>query len=247
VPLLRGKFIRFLPLSDKPPYVEQLIDGIRQVIPPPEGSLPPKSILVPLKPVSYEIELGLSKLTDYIQLPGGQEAFELFAKGKPEEPWLVLKQPKTSVSLAIMLPKPKDDDPTDWHDAIVRSIPDDLESFPHGSIRIINMGVNPTAAKLGDSASFLIPSGKTRIVTLEETSTNLIIEAKIEPKGTTHRVLNRVLEATSDQRTCVILYTDHGTRTKGRTQAHFYQETHQDPQALPEDPESLSLNNSHDQ
>lgn len=135
------RMLRLLPLGDPPPW-EEINDGVRRIQKePPPGSVPPHEV-VQLDAAGIErgdpVRLRLNHITEGLPVGAAAVLYDLEDVGAGAEPWLKLAMPAKSHGLALLFRNPRVEKPK-WDTPLSLVLPEDLTSFPPGSIRFVNV------------------------------------------------------------------------------------------------------------
>jgi hypothetical protein len=145
-----ARHVRFLPLGDPPPYMQEVRDGVAYEIDPPEGTLPPREVVVGNpKPGEEEagstgddsakpMSLRLGSMTSAVKVPGGEGALQLrrAADVAPQLPWLSIKRPAQGDFMVYLWRRTGA--PT-WNEISHLIVPDGAVGAPAGTVRITNL------------------------------------------------------------------------------------------------------------
>jgi hypothetical protein len=145
-----ARHVRFLPLGDPPPYMQEIRDGVAYEIDPPEGTLPPREVVVgnpkpgeegtgstgddSAKPMS----LRLGSVTSAAKVPGGEGVLQLrrAADVAPQLPWLSIKRPAQGDFMVYLWRRTGA--PT-WNEISHLVVPDGPVGAPAGTVRWIGL------------------------------------------------------------------------------------------------------------
>lgn len=133
------RHVRFLPVGDSPPFVQEIRDGVSYEIDPPLDSEPPRQIVPGFgKETANAVGLHLGRISAPVTIPGGEGALELRRPGATPDAgsWHSLKRPESGDFLVYLFRSPKQ---RTWTEATSLVIPDGAEGWPSGTLRIVNL------------------------------------------------------------------------------------------------------------
>lgn len=154
--------LRLLALGNPPPFKQEVRDGIRYEIAAPDGTIPPRTVKLPMitedgNPAEGEgasIKVRLGQATSPVTFPvpkGGR----LSIKSDKGAKWLEFPLQQCGASLALIWRGGKD-----WSEARAIVVPDDAAARAEGSVHFVNLTGAPMAVVLGTEKIRLDP-GKT--------------------------------------------------------------------------------------
>lgn len=149
--------LRILPLGDPPPFRQEVRGGVRYEIPAPEGTVPPREIMLSMKqpegeePKTWPLRLRLGTVTPELTVPMPQDG-SITVKTAAGTPWVNIPLSKSSAStLALVWRTGKS-----WNEAArVIAIPDDAKE---GDFRFVNLTAKPMAVTWGEQKLKLNPA-----------------------------------------------------------------------------------------
>lgn len=146
--------LRVLAVGDPPPFVQEVRDGARREIAPPEGSIPPRTVTVPLgseearEPI--RIRLGQPSPEVMLPMPEGGRVELRSAQGAK---WLDLPlQAGGGASLALVWRGGRD-----WSEPRALVVPDDSKARLQGNVNFLNLTASPLAVMIGSEKIRLEP------------------------------------------------------------------------------------------
>lgn len=151
------RHVRFLPLGELPPFRQQIRDGVRYELEPPEGSIPPRDVVLGFgKEPGDSTPLRLGETTAPLKAPPGVGPLLLRQKDSKEDakPWLSLLRPENGDFLVLLW---RDSKAKTWAEARSLSLPDDRASAPAGSVRFVNCSPATVGVALGKEKLLLGP------------------------------------------------------------------------------------------
>jgi hypothetical protein len=150
--------LRVLPVGDPPPFVQEVREDGRYEVAPPEGSVPPREVTIPL-PVaggvegetiaSLKLRLGQASAPLFMPLPENGRVPLVSAVGSK---WLDVPLHSSGASLALVWRGGKS-----WKDARTLVVPDDIEARKEGNVHVVNLTNSPMAVVLGTEKIRLDP------------------------------------------------------------------------------------------
>jgi hypothetical protein len=149
--------LRLLPIGDAPPHREEIVDGIRVHLPPPPGTIPPRSLVAWITPETrVELNLQLGRFSQAVELPRELKRVALFeSQAKPDAPpWLALDLKAPADSLAVITRGGKE---PSWSSPAVILLPDDAVAFPAGRVVLLNLAATEIPVQLGNEKVSLSP------------------------------------------------------------------------------------------
>jgi hypothetical protein len=148
-------WLRILPVGDAPPFIQEIINGVRVEMPAPKGSLPPRQILVPAGGDKVEARrLQLGRATEPVVSTAGAHVLRELDAAGVEKPWMTVNMPEHPAALAIFFRDPRQNS---WDAARSLVVKDDLETHPEGAVRVINASIYPVQAVVGEQGVELAP------------------------------------------------------------------------------------------
>ncbi|WP_193211927.1 hypothetical protein [Luteolibacter marinus] len=147
--------LRILPLGDPPPFVQEVRNGVRYELPAPEGSVPPRSVLLSpaaaggedAKELALRLRLGTPSAEVSFPLP---EERSVTVRTEAGGAWLKIPLSKADASLALVWRGGKL-----WDKARVLTVPDTARD---GDFRFINVTAKPMAVTWGSEKLKLNPA-----------------------------------------------------------------------------------------
>ena len=207
------KHMRFLPLGDLPPHRETIKNGVRIQFPPAPGTVPPKptTLAVDTKE-GRDVPLRLKEFTEWSSInptAGGVKLFQ--GKQIGGKPWISSRFSSKSQSLGVLY---ADHQNKNWFDPKMMMVPDDVSTFPPGSVRFVNVSHCSALVRFGDEKADVIAPGKVLLKKLKQGN---------------HPVLVGYLAASKNNAREVIFQNELMMKPKQRIQAFFYQARGKNP------------------
>lgn len=172
--------LRILPLGDPPPYRQEIRDGVRYEVPPADGTIPPRNILV--GPVSKEpgasteanvrLRLGLMSTPLEFPLPDSKS---IEAKTEGGANWLRIPLTAGPATLALVWRGGQD-----WSKARAIALPDGADEHAKGDCRFVNLTAKPMGVTWGNEKIQLNPG---RSIIKAMPSGAIAAEVKIQYPG----------------------------------------------------------------
>ncbi|MFM7182601.1 MAG: hypothetical protein ACKO2G_14210 [Verrucomicrobiales bacterium] len=149
--------LRLLPIGDAPPHREEVVNGIRVHLPPPPGSIPPRTLAAWINPetkVQWSPQLGL--LGQAVELPRELQKIPLLDGQAPANapPWLTVNLKASGEYLAVLTRGGKE---PSWSSPAVVLLPDDAVAFPAGRVFLLNLAPVEIPLQLGNEKFSLSP------------------------------------------------------------------------------------------
>jgi hypothetical protein len=162
--------LRILTLGDAPPFTQEVRDGVRYELDPPEGSVPPPKVT--LHGVSIEkgppaLFLPLGNPSADLTFVAGEDA-KLVLKTEEGEEWLTTSVPTQKKSLLVVWRDSSDD----WSKPRHLFLSDDAES---DSVRILNLCSRNLGTFFGEQKVKLSPGEPVVLDSPEEEAANFAI------------------------------------------------------------------------
>ncbi|MCF7675862.1 MAG: hypothetical protein K9N23_07610 [Akkermansiaceae bacterium] len=220
-------WLRMLPVGDAPPYIQETRGGVRHEVDAPQGSVPPREVVVPAPGKSAEgegkVRMTLGRVSEAVLVGVGPVV--LSAKPENGEParWTQIMMPRNSAALAIIFRDPRQ---KSW-DA-VRSIvvADDIGSFPAGTVRFVN--ATPFEAGVSfEGKNTLMKAGQ---VMLKQPARGAAIKdepvmvAIRDANGKTARVFDSTISQDAGERTNVVIYWADGANPRRPSKVLLHRE-----------------------
>jgi len=207
------KHMRFVPLGDLPPHRETIKNGVRIQFPPPPGTVPPKPTTLALDPKEgQDVPLRLKEFTKWASInstAGGVKIFQ--GKQIGGKPWISSRFSSKAQSLGVLY---ADHQNKNWFNPKMTMVPDDLSTFPLGSIRFVNVSHCSALVRFGNEKADVIAPGKVLLKKLRQGNHPVLVGYLVPGK-------NNVRE--------VIFQNELMMKPKQRIQAFFYQAQGKNP------------------
>jgi len=225
---LPPKYLRLVPLGELPPWKEE-IRGDRRIQSPPEpGQMPPSKIRVNGGDLNgFGGNLFLRRITNYYSIAGKQQRLEILEEGE-NPPWISHAMPTASHTLAILF---RDLQEMTWLKPVVKIVRDDLQAFPLGSMRLVNVSHLEIAVKVGDQDPVFIKSGESSQQKLKE-GKNLVRVDVIDPDGSNKMIFQNDFSIRKGQRVQSFVFKSQGLGASRPVRFTYEVDRFQDPQSL---------------
>ena len=207
------KHMRFLPLGDLPPHRETIKNGVRIQFPPAPGTVPPKPTTLAIDPkAGRDVPLRLKEFTQWSSIDPTAGGVKLF-QGKQigGKPWISSRFSSKAQSLGVLYP---DHQNKNWFNPRMMMVPDDLSSFPPGSVRFVNVSYYPALVRFGNEKADVIAPGKVLLKKLKQGNHPVLVGYLVPDKNNAREV---------------IFQNELMMRPKQRIQAFFYQARGKNP------------------
>ncbi|NNC89412.1 MAG: hypothetical protein HKN82_13220 [Akkermansiaceae bacterium] len=217
-------WLRFLPVGESPPVRQEVRDGVRYLLPPPPGSVPPRMVSVGSeegRQASAPVQLKLRTLSARVlATPGAVPIREVVDGGSGDSRrWHELRMPNRGAVLAVLW---RDPQARSWTRARSLVLADDLEAFPGGTIRFTNVSPFPAGITFGDE-KLVLAAGKVAMQGEANTGlpeTRLAIEVA-DANGNSRKIYDSAIVQRRNQRTSVIIFRADGARPRNPAKVHI--------------------------
>lgn len=199
--------LRFLPVGDMPPFRQEIRDGVSYELDAEPGSIPPRQLEINLgEEKSITTSLTLGSFSESFLVPSGAMTLTIQKKeGEALSKWHEVALPETG-NLAVLLwrdPKVKT-----WAAARSVVLSDGIDTFPAGSVRLINL--LPTQVKFSFAdKSIELKASSTKTEVLSAATTPVQISAQ-DASGAWHVVYQSAITQNTGERGNIILYRADG-------------------------------------
>lgn len=210
-------WLRILPVGDAPPFRQEIRDGVRQEMDSPEGSQPPRELVVPVRKGGEDgekkLRLHLGRVSEAFLVGAGPLILSEGQEADDPVGWAKIKMPERSAALAIMFRDPRG---TSWDSVRSIVLPDDSTSFPAGRVRFVNASPFPVSVLFQGKSTVMKPGQ----VMLKQSATGGVMEdeqllvAVRAAKGLTKRIFDASVSQDSGERTNVIIHWADGVKPR---------------------------------
>jgi hypothetical protein len=201
--------VRFLAIGELPPFRQEVRDNIRYELEPPEGSIPPREIILRSdKEDSEATPLRLGQITAALKVPSGAGSLDLRQRdaSKDTDPWLRLTRPEQGDFIVILWRDPKQGS---WKKVRSLVLPEDAVETGPGSIRFINCSETAVGLKWGSEKLLLNPLSliKRKVTTGVESPFQVLLSDKT---GHSRPLHTAVVTQNPSERSLVLIYRADG-------------------------------------
>ena len=207
------KHMRFIPLGDLPPHRETIKNGVRIQFPPAPGTVPPKPTTLAIDPKEgRDVPLRLKEFTEWSSInptAGGVRIFQ--GKQIGGKAWISSSFSSKSQSLGVLY---TDHQNKNWFNPKMMLVPDDLSTFPPGSIRFVNVSHCSALVRFGNEKADVIAPGKVLLKKLKQGNHPVLVGYLVPDKKNAREV---------------IFQNELMMKPKQRIQAFFYQAQGKNP------------------
>lgn len=154
------RHVRFLAVGEMPPFRQEIRENVRYELEPPEGSIPPRQVVVGFGGEKTETaNLRLGQISTPMKAPAGKGSLVLRQPGEKEDsaPWLQLDRPESDDFIVLLW---RDPVKGTWKDARSLTLLDGPLSAPAGSVRLVNVAPVDVRIVIG-SEKLILGAGKT--------------------------------------------------------------------------------------
>lgn len=216
--------VRFLAVGDLPPYRQEIRGGVAYELEPPEGSIPPRELIVGSGGAdSADARLLLNQITEGFKIPSGAGPLLLRYKGDDgkAEPWLQLQRPQNG-DLLVILWRPDGSKGT-WAKPLSLVLPDSAEEAPAGRVRLINVSPVTVGVVFG-SEKIALPGGKSYQRQIPIGKDLPFQLGAIDAKGSLRRFHSGSVLQNAGERTLVVIYRADGLDPRRALKANVMRE-----------------------
>ncbi|MDQ8189177.1 hypothetical protein [Roseibacillus persicicus] len=218
-----ARTLRILAVGDSPPFRQEIRNGIRYELPPPEGSVPPIRVQAAIldaegaeQKSEYEIDnpkepglrLRLNNVTSRLTVPGAALSVTLLDDGTS---WHQFQLPEGGDYLLVLF---RDPQLKSWGKARSILVPDGGSSFGAGDMRFINVGPVNTAFTIGDRERFELAAGKVLFQTLGVSQGTPAQVMYQDPKRGWQRFWSSALVQNRGERSTIVVYFADGEKPR---------------------------------
>ncbi|MEO7098504.1 MAG: hypothetical protein ABI162_04020 [Luteolibacter sp.] len=139
IPKAPERHVRFLAVGEMPPFRQEIHDGVRYELEPPEGSIPPREVMLGFGEEKAETTtLRLGQISGPLKVPEGAGPLTLrrAIDQKDSAPWLQLTRPEDDDFLVLLW---RASAKGTWNEAKFFVLPDGPITAPAGSVRVVNL------------------------------------------------------------------------------------------------------------
>lgn len=210
-------WLRILPVGDAPPFIQEVRGGVRQQLAAPEGALPPRELVVPVrkgqKDGEEKLRLHLGRVSQAFLVSSGPLLLSDGQNADDPEGWTKIKMPKRSAALAVMF---RDPSGKSWESVRSIVLPDDATSFPAGRVRFVN--ASPFLVNVSfQGKNVVMKPGK--VLVRRPAAGGVIKDEPLQVvvrdvKGQTKRIFDSAISQSPGERTNVIIHWADGEKPR---------------------------------
>ena len=162
--------VRVLPLGNRAPFIQEVRDGMRQEVDPPEGSLPPREVAVGIpapenaatKPADKVMNLRLGEVSQAVSMPKLDPPTVTLRDATANKVWLKQGLTAAKSTLLVVWRTGKN-----WEEPRSLALDDSAEAIPRGAARVVN--VAPVEVKMiWGEQRYRLPAGKSAVLRFPE-------------------------------------------------------------------------------
>ena len=215
--------LRILAVGDSPPFRQEIRNGIRYELPPPEGSVPPARVQIGVsdeegKKKQSEVEnedpkkaglpLRLNDISRQLTVPNAAVTVRLLVEGRS---WHSLELPEGGNYLAILWREPK---AKSWEKARSILVRDGGSRFAAGTVRFINIGPAAVGFTVGEGERIEVRPGKVAFEALGFSQGTPAQALYQDPKRGWRRFWSSALVQNRGERSTVVVYFADGEKPR---------------------------------
>lgn len=206
--------MRLLAVGERPPFRQEIRDGVRYELPPPPGSLPPVELEVSIptedgkEEESGSLRIRLGSISPAIEVPGGEGQVVLRPPGGDAgtRPWSRFKRPEGGDFVVILWRGAK---PGTWDEPTAFVVPTELSP---GKATLVNVAPGPVAVVYQNERIALPPARPILRDLLPDKPLGLQVGL---PKGNRlQRLVARSIEQGRGQHSMVVFYRADGEKPR---------------------------------
>ena len=158
--------VRVLALGNRAPFIQEVRGNLRQEVDPPEGSLPPREVVVGIpapegaekKPEEKRMHLRLGEVSEAVAMPKIDPPSVTLRDAEANKVWLKQGLATTKATLLVVWRAGNT-----WADNRSLALDDSSEAIPRGAARVVN--VAPVEVKMiWGEQRYRLPAGKTVVL-----------------------------------------------------------------------------------
>ena len=158
--------VRVLTLGNRAPFIQEVRGNLRQEVDPPEGSLPPREIVVGIpvpkgeekKPEEKRMHLRLGEVSEAVSMTKVDPLVVTMRDAEASKVWLKQTLPATKATLLVVWRSGNT-----WDDNRCLPLDDSSEAIPRGATRVVN--VAPVEVKMiWGEQRYRLPAGKSAVL-----------------------------------------------------------------------------------
>jgi hypothetical protein len=224
------RLLRVLPVGEAPPFMQKIVNGVRQEQAAPKGSIPPREV-VQMTPNGEQegvpLRLSLDRLS--VSIPVRAGPLSLHEVGQGLKRWHTLTVPaKTTHALAVLWRDPVE---KKWSKARSMTLADDVTSFPAGNLRLVNVSPWPAIVKFKGKSYKVAPykTARLRGGVLQQIPVKVQVQ---DNNGKLVTIFNTAVSQQATERTNLIIYRADGRAPRRPAKVRLLRE----PARLPPPP-----------
>jgi hypothetical protein len=206
--------MRLLTVGERPPFRQEIRDGVRYELPPPPGSLPPVELEVSIptddgkEEESGSLRIRLGSISPAIQVPGGAGEVVLRPPGGDagSRPWSRVKRPENGDFVVILW---RGAEPGTWDEPTSFVMPTEL---PPGKATLVNVAPGPVAV-IYQEERIALPSGRPILRSLLP-GKPLGLQVGMPKGNRLQRLISRSIEQGRGQHSLVVFYRADGDKPR---------------------------------
>lgn len=190
--------LRVLTLGNRAPFTQEVRDGVRHEVDPPEGSLPPREVTLGIaspadaatEPGAEQLNLRLGEVSTALSMPRPDPPVVTLRDRETNRIWLKQGLAAAQSTLLIVWRSGKT-----WDQTRCLALDDSPEAVPHGSCRVVNVAAVEVKLIWGTQRYRLLP-GRNLVLRFPEASKDVPLEILYpDAAGTLRPCLSTTAEA----------------------------------------------------
>ncbi len=195
--------LRVLPLGNRAPFTQQVRDGVRYEVDPPEGSLPPREVAVGVvvpddaktKPEEKLMRLRLGEVSGAIRMPRPEQPVVTLRDQEKDKLWLKQGLAAAKSTMLVVWRSGKT-----WEENLSLALDDSPEAVPRGACRVVNVASVEVKMIWGTQRYRLLP-GKSVVLKFPEGAAKSQLDILYtDASGTLRPCLSTTAEADAGNR-----------------------------------------------
>ena len=203
------RHVRFLAVGEAPPFRQEIRDGVRYELDPPEGSVPPTEVNCGFEGGDTEkVRIRLCQISEALKVPAGKGPLILRQVGENGKsvPWLQLPCPDSGDFLVLLW---RASPQKTWSEAKFLVLTNGLTAAPACSVRVINLAPVDVGIVMGEEKLWL-SAGRMIQRQLTEKSEQVFEVMIDDGTGNMQRVYAGMTSQNPGERGFVIVYRADG-------------------------------------
>jgi hypothetical protein len=170
--------VRVLTLGNRAPFVQEVRDGMRQEVDPPEGSLPPREVTVGIpapenaatKPEEKIMNLRLGEVSNPVTMPKVDPPTVTLRDAAANKVWFKQGLAAAKSTLLVVWRTGKT-----WEETRCLALDDSADAIPRGAARVVN--VAPVEVKMiWGEQRYCLAAGKSAVLRFPEGAKSLPLQ-----------------------------------------------------------------------